>query len=135
MAMDGRELSERKACRLIGQHRSTQRRRRSVPSDEARLIQEMRDLAKAHPRFGYRRIHRMLLGRGWKVNHKRIQRLWRQEGLKVAKKRRRKRAKGHSGNSCALRRAEHRNHVWGYDFLDDRTEDGRQVRLLVIVDE
>jgi putative transposase len=128
-------LSERSACRLVGQHRTTQRRARPVPRDEPVLLGDMRRLAREHPRFGYRRIHRLLLREGWRVNHKRVQRLWRREGMRVPRKRMKRRAPGHSGNSCILRRAEARDHVWTYDFLFERTEDGRRVKILAIVDE
>lgn len=134
-AMETHSMSERAACRLVGQARSTQRRDLDVPDDELELVKDMRRLATANPRYGYRRIHRLLVGEGWRINHKRVQRLWRREGLRVARKPRKRRARGHSGNSCTLRRAEGINNVWSYDFLFERTEDGRQAKILAIVDE
>ncbi len=134
-AMETHSMSQRSACRLVGQARSTQRREVEAPDDEVRLVKDMRRLSAAHPRYGYRRIHRMLVGEDWQVNHKRIQRLWRREGLKVTRKPRKRRARGHSGNSCTLRKAESRNHVWSYDFLFERTEDGRKAKILAIIDE
>jgi transposase InsO family protein len=128
-------MSERSACKLAGQHRSTQQRSLGVPDDEPRLLKDMRRLSAAHPRYGYRRIHRMLLREGWRVNHKRVQRLWRREGLRVPRKRKKRRPIGDSANSCTRKRPEHKNHVWTYDFLFDRTEDGRQVKILALVDE
>jgi len=77
------QVSERRACRVLGQSRSTQRRQRVVPSDEPRLVREIIDLASQYGRYGYRRVTELLRRRGWKVNHKRVERLWRQEGLKV----------------------------------------------------
>lgn len=128
-------MSERRACRVTGQHRSTQRRRAETPCDEVRLVTEMRSLARRHPRFGYRRIGQMLRRRGWRANHKRIERLWKREGLRVPSKKRKKRRLGRSENGCIRQRATHRNHVWSYDFVFDRTVDGRRLKLLTLVDE
>jgi len=128
-------MSERAACRVIGQHRSTQRRTMQIPSDEPQLLNDMRLLSTEFPRYGYRRIHQMLLREGWRINRKRVQRLWRREGMRVPKKARKRRPVGNSANSCVRRIAEHRNHVWTYDFLFDRTENGRQVKILALVDE
>ncbi len=99
------------------------------------MIAAMKALSQRHPRYGYRRITALLRADAWSVNRKRVQRLWRQEGLKVPVKQRKRRRLGSSENSCTRRRAEHMNHVWTYDFLIDRTEDGRRLKLLVIVDE
>jgi putative transposase len=99
------------------------------------LIDAMKDLSRRHPRYGYRRITALLRSEGWAVNRKRIHRLWRQEGLKVPQKQGKHRRLGSSENRCTRRRAEHINHVWTYDFLMDRTEDDRRLKLLVIVDE
>jgi transposase InsO family protein len=96
----------------------------------------MRQLACQRPRFGCPRIHEHLLAEGWQVNHKRVHRLWKQEHLQVPRKQhRRRRLPGSSENSCIRHRAERINHVWSYDFLVDRTEDGRQLKLLVVIDE
>ncbi len=95
----------------------------------------MLELVRLHPRFGYRRIWVLLRRDGWRVNRKRIYRLWRKEGLRVPKKQRKKRRLGSSANSCARRPAEHRNHVWAWDFLHDRTSDGRGLKWFTVVDE
>ena len=96
----------------------------------------MRRLARQRPRFGAQRIHRLLVERHWRVNIKRIHRLWKQEHMQIPRKQRRKRRlPGGSANGCVRRRAERINHVWSYDFLMDRTEDGRQLKLLVVIDE
>jgi transposase InsO family protein len=92
-------------------------------------------LARAHPRYGYRRITARLRLEGWRVNRKRVQRLWRREGLKVPQKQRKKRRLGCSANGAARRRADHRNQVWSYDFIEDQTADGRKLKILPIVDE
>jgi transposase InsO family protein len=134
-AVQKRGMTQRAACRLVGQHRTTQRRETLVPGDEPALLGDMRRLSTAHPRFGYRRIHQLLLREGWRVNHKRVQRLWRREGMRVPRRRVKRRPPGNSANSCSLRKAESKDHVWTYDFLFERTEDGRQVKILAVVDE
>lgn len=95
----------------------------------------MRALAAKQPRFGYRRIAALLRSQGWDVNDKRVHRLWRREGLKVPVRQRKRRRLGHSANSCTRRRAERINQVWTYDFVHDRTEDGKRLKILTIVDE
>jgi putative transposase len=129
------DVSERRACRVTGQHRSTQRYEPAESSGEAHLVKEMRALATRQPRFGYRRIAALLRAQGWDVNDKRVHRLWRREGLKVPQRQRKRRRLGHSANSCTRRRAERMNQVWTYDFVLDRTEDGKRLKLLTIVDE
>lgn len=99
------------------------------------MVQEMLALVGQHPRFGYRRIWALLRKAGWTVNRKRIYRLWRQEGLKVPQKQHKKRRLGMSANSCARRKAEYANHVWAWDFVHDRTSNGRALKCLSIVDE
>ena len=95
----------------------------------------MLELVGKHPRFGYRRIWALLRKEGFRVNRKRVYRLWRQQGLKVPRKRRKRRRLGHTGNGCARRRAERPNHVWAWDFIHDRTADGRPLKWLTLVDE
>jgi len=102
---------------------------------ERRLVGRMLELVREHPRYGYRRIWALLRWEGWRVNRKRIHRLWRREGLKVPQKRRKKRHLGQSANGCARRRAEHKDHVWAWDFIFDRTRDGRPLKWLTLVDE
>jgi putative transposase len=96
----------------------------------------MRDLARQRPRFGAARIHRLLVQRHWHVNLKRVHRLWKLENMQVPRKQHRRRHySGGSENSCVRRRSERKDHVWSYDFLTDRTEAGRQLRLLAVIDE
>jgi putative transposase len=129
-------VSERRACRVLGQPRTTQRYQRRTADDEPLLLAEMRRLVRQRPRFGSDRIHRLLVERYWRVNHKRVHRLWKRENMQVPKKQhRRRRCWGGSENSCVRHRARHKDHVWSYDFVTDRTEDGRQVKLLVVIDE
>jgi transposase InsO family protein len=121
---------------VLGQSRSTQRYRPRKLDGDRRLIEELRRWCEWYPRYGSERVHQMLLGTGWRVNFKRVHRLWKQEHFQVpGKQRKRRRLPGHSANGCVRHRALHRNHVWSYDFLVDRTEDGRQLKLLVVIDE
>lgn len=127
--------SERRACRVLNQPRSTQRRKAKPRDDEATLTKRMRELVRQRPRFGYRRIAAMLRREGWRANPKRIYRLWRREGLKVPRKKRKRRSLGMSENACHCRRAEHKDHVWTWDFVFDRTTSGSALKWLSIVDE
>ena len=130
-----RRVSERRACRVIGESRNTQRRKRRVPDDEPRLVKRIVRLACAYGRYGYRRITVLLHWEGWRVNHKRVERIWREEGLKVPKKQPKRKRLWLNDGSCIRLRPTHRNHVWSYDFVADRTADGRPIRMLTIVDE
>ncbi|MFC1799239.1 IS3 family transposase [Thermodesulfobacteriota bacterium] len=128
-------LSERRACRVIGQARATQRYVPNVSNDEETLQTEIVRLATQYGRYGYRRITALLNRSGRSVNHKCVERIWRQEGLKVPKKQPKR---GHlwlNDGSCVRLRPTHRNHVWSYDFVMDRTDDGRPVKILTVIDE
>jgi putative transposase len=130
-------VSERRACRMVGQPRSTQRYPSRKADWDRPLIERMIMLSKENPRYGYRRTWALLRREGWHVNAKRVYRLWREEGLQVpeGKQHKRKRLSSSSENGCTRRRAEHKDHVWSYDFVMDRTEDGRTVKMMPIVDE
>ncbi len=128
-------VSERFACRVAGQHRSTQRKARVPrPDAETKLRGRLREIAKAHPRWGYKMAARVLRREGWHVNRKRVQRLWREEGLKRPPQRPRKRRR-HRPESTERLRAERPNHVWAVDFCFDETSDRRRLKLANIVDE
>ena len=129
------KISERRACKVLGQPRGTQRYSKRRAADEAKLLEEMRRIARKRPRFGSPRIHDALGKRGWSVNHKRIERLWREEGMQVPKKQHKKRRSPCDGseNSCVRKRALRPNHVWSYAFVEDRTEHNRKLRMLVAV--
>jgi putative transposase len=129
------KLSERRACRIIQQPRMTQRYNPKNPDKDKVLVASMKLLAGKHPRYGYRLITGKLRQEGWHVNKKRIQRLWRKEGLQVPYRRKRKKSQGSSQNSCSVKKAEYINHVWTYDFIEDRTEDGRKLKFLTVLDE
>jgi putative transposase len=128
-------VSQRRACRVLGQPRSTQRQAPKAREEEGRLVARMLELVRQHPRYGYRRIWALLCREGWRVNRKRVHRLWRQQGLKVPRKQRKKRRLGSSANSCVRRPAEYRDHVWAWDFLHDRTRDGGPLKWFTLVDE
>ena len=128
-------ISERRACRVLGQSRSTQRRRPQTPDDEAALTADIIALAKQYGRYGYRRITALLRTAGWVVNKKRVERIWRREGLKVPAKQPKRGRLWLTDGSCIRLRPECPNHVWAYDFVEDRTHDGRKYRMLNIVDE
>jgi len=129
------EVSERRACRVLGQVRSTQRRVPRASEFEKRLVARIIELACQFGRYGYRRITALLKREGWDVNHKRVERLWRREGLKVPQKQPKRRRLWFNDGSCVRLRAERRNHVWSYDFVADRTHDGRPLRMLTVIDE
>jgi putative transposase len=128
-------VSERRACAVLEQPRSTQRYQGRARSDEAALCRRLRDLVRRRPRFGYRRLTAALRREGWVVNRKRVHRLCRQEGLKVRRIRRKTRSSGSSTNACHVRRAERKDHVWCWDFAFDRTENGATLKWLSIIDE
>ena len=106
------EVPERRACRIIGQPRSTQRYRAKVKDDEGQIVRRMHELVRLHPRFGYRRIGQLLRREGWRINKKRVYRLWKQEGFKVPQKKRKKRRLGCTANGIQRRRAQSIDEVW-----------------------
>lgn len=128
-------LSERRACRAIGQPRSSQRYEAQPRSDEPRLLKRMLQLVGRRPRFGYRRIAALLRADGFRASDSRVLRLWRREGLKVPQKKRKRRRLGVKENSCDRLQATHKDHVWAWDFAFDRTASGSQLKWLSIVDE
>ena len=128
-------VSERRTCRVISQNRSTQRKRSQGKVDEELLTADIIKLAKEYGRYGYRRIAVMLKNVGWQVNAKRVERIWRREGLKVPMKQpKRCRLWFHDG-SCVRLRALRLNYVWSYDFVHDQTYDGKAFKTLNILDE
>ena len=128
-------ISERRACRALGQHRSTQRKIPTTPDDEAALTADIIELARQYGRYGYRRITAMLRSAGWTVNKKRVERIWRCEGLKVPAKQPKRGRLWLNDGSCIRLRPQRPNHVWSYDFVADRTHDGKAFRMLCIIDE
>jgi putative transposase len=122
-------------CRVIGQPRSTQRRAARAPEGQAALVRRMTELALQYGRYGYRRVGALLAREGLAVNHKRLERLWRREGLKVPQKQPKRRRLWLNDGSCVRLRPACRDHVWSYDLLQARTHDGRPFRTLAVLDE
>ena len=129
-------VSERRACKVLEQARATQRRNLSPHSDEKWLTEDIIALATKYGRYGYRKITALLNNEyGWRVNHKRVERIWRKEGLKVPKKQPKRKRLWLNDGSCVRLRPEYKDHVWSYDFMIDRTADGRAFKILNIIDE
>ncbi len=122
-------------CRALGQPRSTQRYVGRTPSDEEPLTLRMVEMANQYGRYGYRRITAMLQAEGWIINHKRVERLWRREGLKVPARQPKRGRLWLNDGSCMRLRPEFPGHVWSYDFMLERTQDGRPFRILNVIDE
>jgi len=128
-------LSERHACRLLGQGRGTQRYAGVARSEEGALTQAIIALATKYGRYGYRRITWLLRSAGWRVGKDRVQRIWRREGLKVPQKQRPRARLWLNDGSCVRLRPVRLNHVWSYDFVSAITHDGRALRILTLIDE
>jgi len=131
----GEEVSERRACKVLGQPRRTQRYVARQDDDEPALVRHMLALVARHPRFGYRRIWALLKLEGWHVNKKRIWRLWRQEGLKVPQNKHKRRSLGTAVNGCTRLVSAGKDDIWAMDFVFDVTANGRSLKWLAIVDE
>jgi putative transposase len=127
--------SQRRICRVLSQPRTTQQYGPSPRGDEEPLRAEITRLACEYGRYGYRRITIVLNEGGWRVNHKRVERIWRQEGLKVPQKQPRRRRLWFNDGSCVRLRPQYRNHVWSYDFMSERTSAGKPLGFLNIIDE
>ena len=128
-------ISQRRACRAVGTSRRAARYKLIRRADEDALRRRIIELACNYGRYGYRRITALLRVEGWLINHKRVERIWREEGLKVPQKQPKRRRLWLNDGSCIRLRPEHKNHVWSYDFVEDRLTNGRRVRWLNIIDE
>ncbi len=128
-------VSERRACRVVGQHRATQRRSPTRRADEAALTAAIIHLAERFGRYGYRRVTALLNASGWQVSAGRVYRIWRCEGLKVPMKQPKRGRLWLNDGSCIRLRPMHKGHVWSYDFVQDRTHDGKVFRMLCVIDE
>ena len=131
--MSEHDYSERKGCELVGVSRTAMRRAPSRKPDEEALRQRILLLAVRHKRYGCRMITVLLRREGWHVNKKRVHRIWKQQGLSLPRKRPKRRRCGRTVE--IVHRASHKNHVWTYDFVEDRTERGSKLRMLVVLDE
>ena len=127
--------SQRRACRALGQPRSVQRYAAKPRPDEEALTFDIVGLARAYGRYGYRRITALLRAAGWRVNAKRVERIWRREGLRVPRRQPKRGRLWLDDGSCVRLRPERPNQVWAYGFVQDRTHDGKVLRMLVVVDE
>ena len=134
-AVEVLDVSERRACQVIGQPRSTQRYDKQVPEDEELLRQRIIELASEYGRYGYRRVTALLRNEGWVVNHKRVQRIWREEGLKVPQKQPKRGRLWINDGSVVRLRPWFPKHVWSYDFMEGRTHNGIKFRILNVIDE
>ena len=128
-------VTERHACRVIGQHRSTQRKIPQGRPDEDALTRSIIALASEYGRYGYRRIWALLRRQGWDIGVGRVERIWRREGLKDPQKQPKRGRLWLNDGSCIRLRAERPGHVWSYDFVMDRTHDGKAFRMLTVIDE
>lgn len=128
-------VSERQACRVVGQYRSTQRKLPQRRPDEEALTRSIIALASEYGRYGYRRIWALLRRQGWNIGVGRVERIWRREGLKVPQKQPKRGRLWLNEGSCIRLRAERPRHVWSYDFVMDRTHDGKAFRMLTVIDE
>lgn len=128
-----RSYSERSACQLVGISRSSARYHPKERTEEAVFKLKVRELANKHPNYGYRRITAVLRREGSSVNHKRVQRIWKAEGLQLPRRKPRKRRYGPKGE--VIHKAQYRNHVWSYDFLEEHTVKGKRLRILAVIDE
>jgi transposase InsO family protein len=134
-AMQAHEVTQRRACRVLSVHRTAYRYEAIRLPDEEDVRSEIIDIATNYGRVGYRMVTAMLRNRGRIINHKRVERIWREEGLKLPHKQTKKRRLWLTDGSCVRLRPEHRNHVWSYDFVEEKTMDGRKIRILNILDE
>ena len=125
--------SQRRVCAVVRIPRSLVRYIARRRKDEAKLVSKIHRLAIRHSRYGYRRITVLLRREGFRVNKKRVHRIWKSEGLSLPRRRPKRRRIGLTGG--IVNKAEYPNHVWSYDFVEDRTERGGKLRILVIIDE
>jgi putative transposase len=128
-------VPERRACAVLGQHRSTQRKVPRGREDTERLTADVIELARQYGRYGYRKVAALLRQAGWSVSDGRVERVWKREGLKVPSKQPKRGRLWLTNGSCIRLRPEHPNHVWSYDFVEDRTHEGRRFRMLNVLDE
>lgn len=127
-------VSERRACAVLGHHRSSHRHVKSR-TDEEVLEKDIIRLASQYGRYGYRRIAALLRAEGWRVNHKRVERLWRIAGLRVPRKQSKRGRLYLNDGSCIRLRPCWKNHVWSYDFVSERLHNGKKIRMLTVIDE
>jgi len=128
-------ISQRRACVALGAHRTTIRHHGRCAGDESRLRSDIIRLSSRYGRYGYRRITAMLHAEGWGVNHKRVERIWREEGLKIPRKQPKRGRLYLNDGSCIRLKPFYPNHVWSYDFVADKLACGKGIRMLTVIDE
>ena len=128
-------ISERRACRALSQPRSRQRYCAKRPEKDRAITERVHELARQYPRYGYRRIAALLRQGGYAASETRVHRLWREAGLQVPQKKRKRRRLGTGEHGSLRLSATRANHVWSYDFLFDTSEKSRTLKILTIVDE
>jgi putative transposase len=128
-------VSERRACRVLGQSRTSQRRAPRDRGSDTALMARMKKVAGEKPRCGYRMIWGRLVQEGWRINRKRVYRLWKEAGLALRRPERKRPRSGEDGNACHRQRPAYPNHIWSYDITMGRTRDGRGLKFLVVIDE
>lgn len=133
--MEKYNISERRACRAVGQPRNTQRYKLRKLPDEDELTHRILELAFKYGSYGSRMITAFLKQEGWTVNHKRVERIWREQHLKADRKQKKKGRLWLNDGSCIRLRPEYPMHVWSYDIVEDKTHDGKKFRILNIIDE
>ena len=134
-AQHTRSVSERQACRVVGQCRATQQYVVHRADDDAPLRSRIVTFAREYGRYGDSADQALLPQEGWRVNHTHVEQIWRQEGLKVPKKQPKRARLWLADGACIRQRPAYPNHVWSYDFVMHRTQDGRPLKLLTVVDE
>jgi transposase InsO family protein len=135
MAQESLGVSERRACRVIGQVRSTQRYFVRENPEQEKLEDRVIEIATEYGRYGYRQVTNLLNMEGWDVGKDRVFSIWQREGLKVPQKQPKRARLWLADGSCIRLRPEHVNHVWSYDFVSEQTHDGKKFRILNIIDE
>lgn len=129
------EVSERRACKVISIHRATKRYEPKEDPVSKIVTPKVIKYASLYGRYGYKRVTALIKRDGFKINHKRVYRIWRKEGLKVPSKQPKRARLWFNDGSCIRKRAEYKNHVWSYDFVHDSTHDGRVIKMLTVLDE
>jgi len=133
--METKGMTERRACRVLSVNRTAFRYEPVKLADEDEVRTEIIELACNYGRVGYRMVTAMMRNNGRKINHKRVERIWREESLKLPKKQTQKSRLWLTDGSCVRLRPQHKNHVWSYDFVEDKTMNGKRLRFLNIIDE
>ncbi len=129
------DTSERRTCKVVGIARSTLQYKAAPQDDDDALRLALIRLTKQYGRYGYRKITKLLRVEGWRVNHKRVERLWREEGLQLPARHKKRRRLYHKDSSVIRLRPQYANHIWSIDFVHDKLSNGRSYKMLTVLDE